>query len=413
MSSMFNECGMSAISISKTNNLLIYSKNGSKILHAGFKINGCKNVCVRNIEFDEMWQWEDSSSTSTSKVGDMDAFGWAYFKISTSDEIWIDHCTFGKSYDGQIDISDSTFGQRSAYKNAPYGTSFYEKSDVHISWCKFRSGSDDKDGYLYKMMEAVEADYQLDGNNYLYYKALRDAGYTFEEILYGIAIPQKKAFLDGDANEGDYKDKKTINDNLNLSIAYCSFINIEDRLPKVRTGNVYMYGTLIDCTQYYDYLPIIKQKTLANGQTINAKDVVKAVNSTWKCAGVSHGYMASMDGSIYVKDSIIKDVNTVICNNESYGGAGGIIIENTKYVFRIENIDFTGSIFDDNNPFLTHSDGTIGSQYFQWNNETHSIPFYVESIDLASLEETLNTCGTLLESTLGSGFFLKCPALIK
>ena len=178
-------------------------------------------------------------------------------------------------------------------------------------------------------------------------------------------------------------------DNLNLSIAYCSFINIEDRLPKVRSGNVYMYGTIIDCTEYYDYLPIIKEKTLENETKISAKTIVESVNSTWKCAGVSHGYMASMDGSIYVKDSIVKDVLTVICNNESYAGAGGIIIENTRYVFRIENIDFTGSIYDENNPFVTHYSGLIGSDYFNWNNETNSIPFYVESIDITTLETYL------------------------
>ena len=34
---------------------------------------------------DEIWQWEDSPSDKpTFTVGDMDVFGWAYFKINFS-----------------------------------------------------------------------------------------------------------------------------------------------------------------------------------------------------------------------------------------------------------------------------------------------------------------------------------------
>ena len=410
-SEMYANSGMSQITISRCYDLLIFSKNGSKITHGGFKLESSKKVSIRNIAFDELWQWEDSNKTTTAKVGDMDAYAWAYFKINNCDEIWIDHCSFGKAYDGMIDISDPTFNTIGTLSRAPYeadGT-----CDVHISWCSFNEGSDDQNGYIYQMMQAVEADYQVGNDNYLYYKALRDAGYTFDEIFYGIAVPQKKAFLDGDANSGDYLEKIEPNSNLNLSIAYCKFVNIEDRLPKLRSGNAYIYGTIIDCTQYYDYLPALKSKTVAN-KTITAKSVVEKINSTWKCAGVSHGYMASMEGSIYVKDSIIKDVNSVICNNEDYAGPGGIIIENTRYVYRQNQIDFTGSIYDDNNPFISQKDGKIGPEYFHWNNETQSIPFYVEDIDVTTLESLLTICGTLDSSnpTLVSDFYLKNPYTI-
>ncbi|MDE6373070.1 MAG: hypothetical protein K2L72_01070, partial [Clostridia bacterium] len=191
---------MTKIKIENTNNLLIYSKNGAKLTHCGFSLLSDSNVVLRNLEMDEMWQWEDSANKSTAAVGDYDAFGWAYVKVAHCENIWIDHCTFGKSSDGQIDYSNPVYNTESTAFRAPYGAN--GSNGLHISWCKFNAGSDDKDGYLYKMMEAIEQDYQNGGKNYLYYNALRAGGLTFEDILYGLAIPQKKGFLCGDSGNG-------------------------------------------------------------------------------------------------------------------------------------------------------------------------------------------------------------------
>ncbi len=201
------ESGIGQIEISRLKDVLIFSKNGSKIIHGGFKINSCNNVAIRNLKFDEIWQWEDSKSDSPTKtIGDYDVWGWAYFKIGFSDNIWIDHCEFGKSYDGQIDVSNPTYNTPSTYSSAPLNGSGFE--NVHISFCNFNAGSDDQNGYIYKMMSEIEADYQLwksnpDGyqettDTCRYYRSLREIGASFEDILYGAAIPQKKGFLLGD-----------------------------------------------------------------------------------------------------------------------------------------------------------------------------------------------------------------------
>ncbi|MDE6691251.1 MAG: hypothetical protein K2K04_04690, partial [Clostridia bacterium] len=169
-SDMFLENGISQIKVENTSNLLIFSKNGAKITHAGFKLTSDTNVVFRNLEFDEMWQWEDAPSKDSSKIGDCDWFGWAYFKIAFCGYIWIDHCTFGKSYDGQIDYSNPVYDANAGVAfRAPYGVT--GPNGLHISWCKFNAGSDDKDGYLYKMMAQIEQDYQDGKNNCLYYKA--------------------------------------------------------------------------------------------------------------------------------------------------------------------------------------------------------------------------------------------------
>ena len=198
------EVGISHIEMAHAKDILIYSKNGSKIIHTCFKINSCNNIAIRNLKFDEIWQWEDCKSDSPSfTVGDYDVWDWAYFKIGFSDNIWIDHCEFGKSYDGQIDVSNPTYNTPSTYGRAPLNGSGYE--NVHISFCNFGAGSDDQNGYIYKMMSEIEADYQLWKTNPTeyqetndtcrYYRNLREIGASFEDILYGVAIPQKKAFL--------------------------------------------------------------------------------------------------------------------------------------------------------------------------------------------------------------------------
>lgn len=320
------ESGISCIEISRACNLLIYSKTGVKITHAGFKINSDYNLTVRNIKFDEMWMWEDSVSETPSKtIGDYDTWGWAYFKISFSDNIWIDHCEFGKSFDGQIDVSNPTYNTAKTIASAPLNGSGYE--NVHISFCDFKSGDADQNGYLYKMMWSIEEDYRnwkRNESTYTsttdtcrYYRTLRELGASFDDILYGVAIPQKKGFLLGDtgnssgdkvltddttfqANKNYYKVKgfeadgrekvnnipadvtvgaviadatyevsgKTISsyyemqtpgpdyfNNLNLKVSFdsCKFKNIEDRLPNIRGGICYMYNSIVDASEYYTY----------------------------------------------------------------------------------------------------------------------------------------------------------------
>ena len=195
MSNMWKEHGISQIKIEGTSNLLIYSKNGAKLTHGGFKLTSCTDIAIRNLEFDEMWQWEDANTLTPSfTVGDCDSFSWAYMKISNCGNVWIDHCKFGKAFDGMIDISspDYTANAGVAFR-APYGAN--GECNIQVSNCDFHSGDDDPNGYIYKMMEEVEADYQKTVSTsstydedytcqYQYYKILRDQyNLTFDEIL--------------------------------------------------------------------------------------------------------------------------------------------------------------------------------------------------------------------------------------
>ncbi len=374
MSDMLLENGISQIKVENTSNLLIYSKNGSKLTHCGFKLTSDDNVVFRNLAFDEIWQWEDGRINTANKIGDYDLFGWAYFKIAFCGYIWIDHCTFGKSYDGQIDYSNPVYNANAGVAfRAPYGAD--GNNGLHISWCSFNAGSDDKDGYLYQMMDKIEQEYQSGKTNYLYYNKLRDSGITFEEILYGIAIPQKKGFLFGDS--GNNKEDYDYNLSLQASFSNCIFKNIEDRLPKLRGGNIYMYNCMVDSLQYYTY----RSKLLTKSAALQ----VQLVNSGWKCALVSQGIVCGNGGSIKAESCAFKGIATLLKNNDSNASPkvdGGYQLVNCSYQVNETSKPTTN--------FTNSSSSTLKEENFKWHTKDEQAPFTIMAYTLENLEKNLN-----------------------
>lgn len=384
-SETFLENGMSQIKVENTSNLLIYSKNGARLTHCGFKLTSDNNVVFRNLEFDEIWQWEDGNK-GASKIGDYDWYGWAYFKIAFCGYVWIDHCTFGKSYDGQIDYSnpDYTANAGVAFR-APYGAD--GNNGLHISWCNFNAGSDHADGYIDTMMKKIEEEYQENKNNpdsqHAYYDALRNAGASYEDILYGIAIPQKKGFLCGDS--GNNQDDYEYNLKLQVSFANCKFTNLEDRLPKIRGGNAYMYNCIVDSSQYYSYRSKLKSF---------AASAVTAVNSSWKCALVSQGIVCGNGGSFKAESCIFSGVETLLKNNDNNASPkvdGGYQLVNCSY--RVCEVNYFGSSSDADNKFTNSTTAVLKTENFKWHTENGEAPFAVSAIECDKLAEWLADIG--------------------
>ena len=387
MSDIFNECGFTKLKIENTNDLLIYSKNGAKLTHCGLSLLSDSNVVIRNLEFDEMWQWEDSAKASTSAVGDYDAFGWAYIKVAHCGYVWIDHCTFGKSYDGQIDYSNPVYNTAGTAFRAPYGAT--GENGLHISWCKFNAGSDDPDGYLYKMMAKIEEEYQAGEQNYLYYNALRNGGISFEDILYGLAIPQKKGFLCGDSGNG--KEDYDYNLSLQISFANCLFKNIEDRLPKLRGGNAYMYNCLVDSMEYMTY-----RTKLRNA---GAASKVTSVNGGWKCALVSQGVVCGNGGSFKAENCIFKGIETLLKNNDGGGVVEGDNVRSVNAGYQLINCSYQkaatdniyiGSTTDVPNSFPNSSPTILKTDNFKWHTTDEQQPFEIKPTALNILEKRLS-----------------------
>ncbi len=97
-------------------NTTIYSLGEGKTIRRGtISIHGRSNIIIRNLKFRDLWEFDPT--------GEYDKNGWDYLVVTEqnntfSHHIWIDHCDFGKVYDGQLDVV--------------HGSDF-----VTISWCKF------------------------------------------------------------------------------------------------------------------------------------------------------------------------------------------------------------------------------------------------------------------------------------
>ena len=94
--------GVTLLDIQDFSGLTIFSRNGATIRHAEFNIKNGTNLILRNLRFDELWEWDEGTR------GDYDSNDWDFVTIGdgggVTSGIWVDHCTFTKAYDGVLDI---------------------------------------------------------------------------------------------------------------------------------------------------------------------------------------------------------------------------------------------------------------------------------------------------------------------
>jgi pectate lyase len=97
-------------------NTTIYSAgNGATISRGTIEIHGASNIIIRNLKFRDLWEFDPT--------GKYDRFGWDSIRIvnsgaTHSHHVWVDHCDFGKAYDGQCDITHGS-------------------DCITVSWCHF------------------------------------------------------------------------------------------------------------------------------------------------------------------------------------------------------------------------------------------------------------------------------------
>ena len=202
---------------------------------------------------------------------------------------------------------------------------------------------------------------------------------TFDDILYGIAIPQKKAFLDGDSGTEAF-----YNYNLRVSIANSKFKNIEDRIPKVRGGVAYMYNCIVDNSEYYAKRADLKSRNIAS--------YVTAVNSKWKCAMVSQGIVCGNGWSVAAKNCIFKAIEYLLKNNDDVikndSNKSGVTYNGGYYLV---NCSYQKSSTDSvtTTEFTNSSPSKLTEGMFTWRTEDGNAPFKVTRIELSELENSM------------------------
>lgn len=265
--------GVSMINIKEMEGLTIFSKNGAKITHACFNISRSKNIIIRNLVFDEIWEWDENTK------GNYDRNDWDYITAQNGvTALWVDHCTFYKAYDGIIDVKKAAAA---------------ETSDVTISYSKFLPGSEGE--FFDAMMRILEAN----PAKYPYYNSLRSTYGMTKEQVRGYAYGQKKTHLIG-ASDSEANTK-----NLRVTLANNYYKDSMDRLPRMRAGFAHVYNCIMDSSSLY---------TLRN--------TVK--NSTAKSKIVSNGAISTMGANVLLQNDKIDGIVNVLLSGNGNSAAGAI-----------------------------------------------------------------------------------------
>lgn len=389
--------GVSQITIgSKVNGLIIYSPSGNKIKHTDFVLSGAQNVIFRNITFCELWEWDEES------FGHYDRNDWDFIGIqSTSKNIWLDHCTFTRSYDGAVDSKAGSYG-------------------LSITWCKFDAEEDREFikaqiDYLEEHIDDATASIKLTNGtgsaieslgltadsaeqttkyNYALYRYLRkEVGITTDELV-EFCMPQQKTHLVGASDT-----EKNIS-NLEITLAYNYYKGSRDRLPRLRGGNAHVYNCVIDSTGINDvYNKYSSNEALTNITKIsftnkwNNNDV-----DTWDFSKTNQAFVSTVDGAFSAENCVLKNVKEPIKNNQKSSDA--------TYTgkFRALNVLFDGVLTtwdgtqdaidnDTSNKLYPKNSKKAATKVFSWNktpnNPEGTTPSY-KAVDPTVLEEKLD-----------------------
>lgn len=381
--------GVSEILFKNIDGLTIFSLNGNTIRHTNWKLSAsCNDIIVRNIEFDEMYEWDDWQNNGIGGKGNRKRNGWSYFKVNGATNVWVDHCTFGMAFDGMFDVEGGSSG-------------------VTLSWSECGKKDYSKDGMYYKTMMYMESLYQDElagtGDSFVIYKIMRDNGLSMEQILQFFTY-HAKCHLVG---SGD----KDVEDNakLRFTMAYNHYVNCGQRLPRLRGGSSQLFNCYIDNTEHRQITAIIdgtnieKQISDAGGSMVTLS---RAINT-------------AMGGSTSCDTTVFEGVCTAMIgvNHKTHTTGGDAITVNSSFEYTnfnadgsVKNVDYYegGSWDNGGKNFFTHyNDGTFyftpdenGNNLleFFYNDEGAVLPYEYKVFPLSDVKETVTTysgCGTI------------------
>ncbi len=334
--------GISKVTIDSFDGLTIFSNNGATIKHAAFTFKKSSNVIVRNLEFDELWEWDESTK------GNYDKNDWDYITIENSKKVWIDHCTFHKSYDGLVDVKKGSSG-------------------VTISWSSFLGDDRSSNSWVTQQINAMEAN----KSSFPMYEYLRSSsvGLSKDDII-AIASSQKKGHLIG-ATEFAVD-----NAALEVTLHHNYYQDIQDRMPRLRGGKAHAYNIVMD------------NEGARNAKKRLTSTMDKAISRKGYHFGVtSNGAISTEGGSVLLENSVIIDVlnplrnNQADANNKQYTGKIAAI----DTIYSLDGTTFRGNSDSANSP-LSPIPASI--QSFAWNGFT-SLPYSYTADDPTNLKARL------------------------
>ena len=272
------DTGVSQVTLDNINNLTIFSRYGSTIMHANIAMKNSENIIIRNIKFDELWEWDEATG------GDYDRNDWDYITVdSACDGIWIDHCTFYKAYDSVVDVKDSA-------------------SDVNvtISWCEFLPGSEYNVFFNVMMNEIFE-----NPSAYPTYQHMLEKGMTNDQI-HRYAYGQKKTHLFGQPDDA------VSSADIRVTLANNYYKNTMDGLPRVCCGDTHVYNCIMDAQELSDVRLSISNEDIANKI-------------------VSNGASSTCGAEVLLENCYISGIRNAMNSGDGSGSSGYINATNSLY----------------------------------------------------------------------------------
>ena len=336
--------GVSLIDIKPKSGLTIFSANGATIRHATFDIKKTSNIIIRNLKFDEMWEWDEATK------GKYDKNDWDFIDLGNGGEtsnVWIDHCTFTKSYDGIVDLKSDT-------------------SNITFSWCKYvgDDGATNPNSFVRQQIKALEANPAA----YPFYHFLRANGFSVEDIV-TIIQAHDKTHLAG------AKNLDPANASISITFHHQWFQGVWDRCaPRLRAGNVHDYDIYVDDSR------VLAAKRLRDIRVAAMTPENKArLDKTYSFDPPVNGAISTEGGALLVEKSVYIDCLWPLRNNQTEGDkpdfTGKIMALDTRCIFHPPTGDATnvrGNSTDPGNPLGPRQAPVIP---FSWNLPGNKLPY--------------------------------------
>jgi pectate lyase len=313
--------GVSLLDITAFNGLTIFSRNGATIRHVEFNIKGGTNLILRNLRFDELWEWDEATR------GDYDSNDWDFVTIGdgggVTSGIWVDHCTFTKAYDGVLDIKKGA-------------------SAITVSWSEVVPATASPGSFVQRQFDDLEA--SRAGN--AMYNFLR--GFYTQEQMVTITLPQKKGHLIGSNNlEGLTTYTVTLHHN--------HYKDLQDRMPRLRGGDVHGYNLVVDSSN----ARIVKE--LRDSIAAANPPLAAALESTFRFGITSNGSISTEAGAVQIDSSVFFGVLTPLRNNQTD-------VTNPAFTGAIRAHDVLHILFASDTQFMpiTSQQSTFMDRGFTW-----------------------------------------------
>ncbi|AWI09507.1 putative Ig domain-containing protein [Ereboglobus luteus] len=345
----------------KGGGLTIFSANGATIKHCTFNIKNTSNIIIRNLKFDEMWEWDEATK------GDYDSNDWDFITLGNGGDttnIWIDHCTFTSAYDGITDMKAKA-------------------SNVTYSWCRITGSDDAPGGFIRAQLDVLEAS----KSSHPMYNTLRTkAGFTIEEIAF-ITRGAKKGILMG-ANS-----LKAENANLTATFHHILMTNLWDRaIPRLRGGNVHIYNVILDDTE------ALAAKRLRDTRAAALDSAGLSALNKYKFNPPLNGAISTEDGAILLEKSIYTDCLWPLRNNQtdpSNAAYTGKIL-GLDVIYNFDSTTIRGNSTDDGNP-LGPFQSAIKPFSWSFADNSQTLPYTIDNMDDPSV------LPVILEAGAGAG----------